>query len=100
MKELKMITPFNSLPVVEAEDNSDYRAIALEIRDIINEGGYNAVSQLSGYLLSDDPTHISNYKNARALAGKLDRDLLLEDIVRYYLENIDGEKENAEKDKQ
>ncbi len=92
MKELKMITPFNNEPVVETTDTSDYRALALEIRDIINEGGYNAVSQLSGYLLSDDPTHIANYKNARALAGKLDRDLLLEDIVKYYLENIESEK--------
>ena len=92
MKELKMITPFNNEPVTETVDTSDYRTLALEIRDIINEGGYNAVSQLSGYLLSDDPTHIANYKNARAPAGKLDRDLLLEDIVKYYLENIESEK--------
>lgn len=67
----------------------EYRKLVLEISDLIAEGGYNPVSQLVGYLLSEDPTHIANYNNARNLISRLDRDTLLEDMVRYYLENVE-----------
>ena len=65
---------------------SDYRKVILEISKTINEGGYNPVSQLLGYILSEDPTHISSYKNARNIINGIDRDALLEDMVRFYLE--------------
>ena len=62
-----------------------YRSLLSQISSAIELGGYNSVSQILGFLLSEDPTHIANFGNARNLVGKLDRDLLLEDMVKYYL---------------
>lgn len=63
-----------------------------EIRDILTavyealvEKGYNPISQIVGYILSEDPTYITNYNNARALIVKIDRDELLQQIVKSYL---------------
>ena len=49
----------------------NHRELLLEICDAIVEGGYNPVSQIVGYIVSEDPTHIANYKNARTLIGKI-----------------------------
>ena len=48
--------------------------------------GYNPVNQIVGYILSEDPTYITNYNNARSLICRLDRDELLQELVSYYLE--------------
>lgn len=63
-----------------------------EVRRIINavyaalvEKGYNPINQMVGYLLSEDPTYITNYKNARSLIRKVERDELLSCIIKYYL---------------
>ena len=63
-----------------------------EVRSIINavyaalvEKGYNPINQMVGYLLSEDPTYITNYKNARSLIRKVERDELLSCIIKYYL---------------
>ena len=50
------------------------------------EKGYNPVMQIVGYLLTEDPTYITNYESARALIGRIDRDELLGEIVRTYFE--------------
>jgi uncharacterized protein (UPF0297 family) len=64
----------------------------LETKEILNivyealkEKGYNPVNQIVGYILSEDPTYITNYNNARALIRHLDRDELLQSLVRSYL---------------
>ena len=64
---------------------SEYRDVLLEVGNSIELGGYNPISQIVGFLLSEDPTHVANYGNARNLIGKIDRDALLEDMVKYYL---------------
>ncbi len=51
----------------------------------LQEKGYNPINQIVGYILSEDPTYITNHKNARSLIRKLDRDELLQELVRYYL---------------
>ena len=51
-----------------------------------SEKGYNPINQLVGYILSEDPTYITNFNNARTLIRKLDRDELLQELVRYYLD--------------
>ena len=51
----------------------------------LQEKGYNPINQIVGYILSEDPTYITNYNNARSLIRKLDRDELLQELVRYYL---------------
>ena len=47
--------------------------------------GYNPINQIVGYILSEDPTYITNYNNARSLICRLDRDELLQELVRAYL---------------
>ena len=47
--------------------------------------GYNPINQIVGYILSEDPTYITTHKNARAMIRKVDRDELLQTLVRYYL---------------
>lgn len=51
----------------------------------LQEKGYNPINQIVGYILSEDPTYITNFNNARSLICKLDRDELLQELVRYYL---------------
>ena len=82
--------------IPEKTDFSSNREVVLEVCRAIREGGYNPVSQLAGYLLSEDPTHIANYKHARSLMTHIDRDELIEDIVRSYLELIESEASKAE----
>ena len=55
--------------------------------DALNERGYNSVTQIVGYLVTNDPAYISSYKNARTLIQTVDRDEILKEIVRSYLAN-------------
>ena len=55
------------------------------IYDALRQKGYNPINQIVGYLLSEDPTYITNHNNARSLICKLDRDELLQELVRHYL---------------
>ena len=61
------------------------KRILHEVYNALREKGYNPVDQIVGYILSEDPTYITNYKNARSLICKLDRDELLDSLVRSYL---------------
>jgi uncharacterized protein (UPF0297 family) len=51
----------------------------------LTERGYNPVTQIVGYLITNDPAYISNYKNARTLIQQVERDEILKEIVRSYL---------------
>ena len=55
------------------------------VYDAMSEKGYNPINQIVGYILSEDPTYITNHKNARALIRKVDRDDILNALVRSYL---------------
>jgi uncharacterized protein (UPF0297 family) len=61
------------------------RRILRTVFDALQEKGYNPVNQIVGYLLTEDPTYITNYNNARSMICKLDRDELLQELVRQYL---------------
>ena len=61
------------------------KEILTEVYDSLIEKGYNPVNQLVGYLISGDPTYITNYKSARALVRKLERDEILEEVLKAYL---------------
>ena len=63
-------------------ENKEY---ILRVYGALQEKGYNAVGQIVGYLLSEDPTYITTYKNARALIRRVDRDDLLQALVRDYV---------------
>lgn len=61
------------------------KQILSEIYDILLEQKYDPVRQIVGYLLSEDPTYITDYKNARILISEIDRNILLGDLLRSYL---------------
>ena len=67
------------------EREQEIRAIVQEVYDALKEKGYNPINQLVGYILSEDPTYITTYKNARSLIRKVDRDDLLQALVRNYV---------------
>jgi len=71
---------------VEKDKSSEARKILDSVYKALVEKGYNPISQLVGYIMSGDPTYITNHKNARADITKIDRDELLEEVLRYYLE--------------
>ena len=70
---------------VPNDDRDNMRRILRTVFDALQEKGYNPVNQIVGYLLTEDPTYITNYNNARSLICKLDRDELLQELVRQYL---------------
>ena len=73
-------------PIVSQQNDTDAKKILREVYDILNEKGYNPIGQIVGYLLSEDPTYITNCNNARALIRKVDRDELMQELVKSYLE--------------
>ncbi|WP_300349779.1 IreB family regulatory phosphoprotein [Clostridium sp.] len=62
------------------------KTILTDVYNSLKEKGYNPVNQLVGYLISGDPTYITNYNGARALVRKLERDEILEEVIKSYLE--------------
>ena len=69
------------------EDKEDHiRTTLKEVYQALKEKGYNPINQLVGYILSEDPTYITTYKNARSIIRKVDRDDLLQSLLRNYLE--------------
>lgn len=67
------------------ERDLEIKAILTKVYQALQEKGYNPVNQIVGYILSEDPTYITNHNNARALIRKVDRDELLQTLVKYYL---------------
>lgn len=70
--------------IVDDKDVEIYN-ILTTVYQALEEKGYNPINQIVGYILSEDPTYITNYNNARTLIRKLDRDELLQELVRQYL---------------
>lgn len=70
----------------KVEEGSSARAVLEAVCKALKEKGYNPISQLVGYLLSGDPAYITNHQNARNLIRKYERDELLEELIRFYLE--------------
>jgi len=68
---------------------NEAREILSQVYQSLKEKGYNPNNQLIGYLLSGDPTYITNHNNARSLIRKIERDEILEEILNVYLSVID-----------
>ena len=71
---------------MEEVREADMKRILLTVYDALKEKGYNPINQIVGYILSGDPTYITSYLNARAMIRKLERDELLEELVKDYLD--------------
>ncbi len=69
------------------DKEQEMKAILTTVYDALREKGYNPINQMVGYILSEDPTYITTYNNARSLIRKIDRDDLLRALVRSYLNN-------------
>ena len=65
----------------------EMKVVLTQVYDALREKGYNPINQIVGYILSEDPTYITTYNNARSLIRKVDRDDLLRALVRSYLNN-------------
>jgi len=70
------------------EGHDEVKAILEDVYKALVEKGYNPFTQIVGYILSGDPTYITSHANARALIGKLERDELLEALVREFLRDV------------
>ena len=70
---------------VHDEKEDEMKRTLSAIYEALREKGYNPINQLVGYILSEDPTYITNYKNARSLIRRIDRDELLNTLVKNYL---------------
>ena len=67
------------------EQEQEIRRVLTAVYDALKEKGYNPINQIVGYILSEDPTYITNHKNARSLIRKVDRDELLNMLVKNFL---------------
>ena len=67
------------------DSEREMKRILTDVYDAHREKGYNPINQIVGYILSEDPTYITNHNNARSLIRKIDRDELLQELVRRYL---------------
>ncbi len=74
--------------ISEKEDKA--REIISVVSAALKEKGYNPVNQIAGYLLSGDPTYITSYNGARKAIRQLERDEIIEELVRNYIMEIDG----------
>ena len=70
---------------VERDNNIKAKEILKEVYEALAEKGYNPINQIVGYILSGDPTYITSHNNARNLIRKLERDELLEKMVKNYI---------------
>ena len=70
---------------VAQEKDAEIRHILTTVYAALEDKGYNPINQIVGYILSEDPTYITNHNSARTLIRKLDRDELLQALVRSYL---------------
>ncbi len=69
----------------EEERNRERKMLLRAVYDALVEKGYNPINQLAGYVLTEDPTYITNHKNARGMIRRIDRDELMSAMLKEYL---------------
>lgn len=75
---------------IKDEREEEMRQTMLTVYNALKEKGYNPISQIVGYILSEDPTYITTHNNARSLIRRLDRDELLQSLVKNYLKSSEN----------
>lgn len=71
---------------VQDEQEQEIRQILAEVYDALKQKGYNPINQIVGYILSEDPTYITTFDGARTKICKVDRDDILQALVKHYLD--------------
>lgn len=74
-----------TFPVLKKSDNYIRETLTL-VYSALKEKGYNPINQIVGYILSEDPTYITNQNNARALMGRINREDLLKTLVKDFID--------------
>ncbi len=77
------------------KDRRAANEVLMTVYSAMKEKGYDPVNQIVGYLLSGDPTYITSYNNARYLISRLERDELIEELVRFYVEVNSAAEQNT-----
>ncbi len=70
---------------LQSDSPEEMKEIMKQVHSALKEKGYNPINQIVGYILSEDPTYITTHNNARSLIRKVDRDELLQQLVKNYL---------------
>ena len=70
---------------LQSDSPEEMKEVMKQVYAALKEKGYNPINQLVGYILSEDPTYITTHNNARNLIRRIDRDTLLQNLVKYYL---------------
>ena len=70
------------------ENKLDVSQVLEQVYIALSEKGYNPVNQIVGYIMSGDPTYITSHKNARSLIMKVERDEILEELMRVYIDTM------------
>lgn len=70
---------------LDLDKDDEIKAVLTTVYNALQEKGYNPINQIVGYILSEDPTYITNYNNARTLIRRIDRDELLQTLLKSYL---------------
>ena len=88
--DTKGVRPLNDMDYtrkfsVSLNKDEEIRTILSSVYNYLREKGYNPINQIVGYILSEDPTYITNHNNARTLIRQLDRDELLQVLLKSYL---------------
>ena len=87
----KVLDPTKTIQFsIKDEREEEMRQTMLTVYNALKEKGYNPISQIVGYILSEDPTYITTHNNARSLIRRLDRDELLQALVKNYLKSSEN----------
>lgn len=73
---------------VDKEERNKVRETVASVYNALKEKGYNPINQIVGYIISGDPTYITSHNNARSLISKVERDEILEELVKEYLKTL------------
>ncbi|MFO7636570.1 MAG: IreB family regulatory phosphoprotein [Clostridia bacterium] len=72
---------------IDMQKQDEAKMIIMEVCKALEQKGYNPVNQIAGYLLSGDPTYITSFEGARKAIRKLERDEIIEELLKYYITN-------------
>ena len=75
-----------------SKEDTSVEDILKQVYSSLKEKGYDPINQIVGYIISGDPTYITSYNNARYLIRRFERDELLEELVKTYIDKIENEK--------
>ncbi len=89
MKDIESTQMFR----VEKEPETGVKVVLSTVYEALTEKGYNPISQIVGYIMSGDPTYITSHNNARSLIMKVERDELVEELLKQYIKSSGWDRE-------